>query len=486
MKSLQKTLAAVLLVGVFGLSSCSTEPPAGPVIGLGNVAVTKYVAIGDNYTAGYQSNSLYGSGQYYSFPRLVSVQLQLAGVPASSFEQPLYGDPGTADPLTGKASRYEIISLVGPVIGPRGLTAGAPQNSALNRQYDNLGIPGAVIVDLLDTTSFATKALPPPQRNNPSFQLVLRSRTFGAKLLSQAQALKPDLVTFWLGTMDVFGYAVSGGASPSSPTPVGFFAPLYNQAVDSLLVALPQAKILVGNVADFGVLPFFTTLGPKIRGLIPAGVTLRFQKHGETGVATGSSNLTEATPPLICLTGSSYAPLLGLATGKWYTNNRYPALPAGIDTTKPFGFHPQNPWPDALVLDVDEQATAATTIAGFNDVISAKVAGNARIALVDFNRFWKDVNASGLVVGGQKLTTAYITGGIFSLDGFNPSSRGYAVVANQFIKAMNQKWGMSVPYVDPSAIPGIPAPVSKAGDSGIPQIPHEAFKSFINLFGSDR
>ena len=32
---------------------------------------------------------------------------------------------------------------------------------------------------------------------------------------------------------------------------------------------------------------------------------------------------------------------------------------AGIDTTKPFGFHPQNPFPDALVLDAGEQATAA-------------------------------------------------------------------------------------------------------------------------------
>jgi hypothetical protein len=486
MKSLQIILAAALLVGMFLVSSCSTEPPSGPLLGLGNASVTKYVAIGDNYTAGYQSNSLYGSGQYYSYPRLLAVQLQLAGAPVSSFEQPLYGDPGPADPLTGKASRYEIISLVGPVIGPRGLTAGAPQNSGLARPYDNLGIPGAVVVDLLDTTSFATKGLPPPQRNNPYFQLVLRSKTFGAKILSQAQAQKPDLVTFWLGTMDVFGYAVSGGASPSSPTPAAFFTPLYSQAIDSLLAALPQAKILVGNVADVGVLPFFTTLGPKIRGLIPAGVTLRFQKHGETGVATGSSNLTEANPPFICLTGSAYAPLLGQATGKWYTNNRYPALPPGIDTTKPFGFHPQNPWPDALVLDVDEQATAATSIAAFNNAISAKVAGNARIALVDFNSFWRDVKASGLLVGGQKLTTDYISGGIFSLDGFNPSSRGYGVVANQFIKAMNSNWGMSVPYVDPSAIPGIPAPVSKAGDNGIPQIPYEAFKSFVNLFGSDR
>jgi lysophospholipase L1-like esterase len=484
MKSLDMMFTAALLIGAFVLSSCSNEAPEGPALGLGGNTITKYVAIGDSYTAGYQSNSLYASAQYYSCARLISLQLQLAGAAVSSFEQPLYGDPGPADPLTTKASRYEIISLVGPVIGPRGLTPGAPQNLGLARPYDNLGIPGAVVFDLLDTTSFAAKAGPP--RNNPYFQLVLRNKALGANVLSQAAALKPDLVTFWLGGNDVLGYAAGGGFSPSSPTSVGVFTALYGQAIDALLAALPNAKIVTADYGDVDALPYFTTLGPKISGLLPAGVTLRYQMHGETGLASGSTSLTEAAPPLITLLGSSYAPLLGQPTGKWYRDNRYPAIPPGIDTTKPFGLHPQNPWPDALVLDASEQAVVTTTVTAYNAAVAAKVGGNSRIALVDVNAFWNNLKDHGYMVGGQKFTTDYITGGMFSLDGFHPSSRGYALIANQFIKAMNQKWGMGVPYVDPSTIPPIQAPVSKPGDRGIPQIPYEAFQSFTNLLAADR
>ena len=57
-------------------------------------------------------------------------------------------------------------------------------------------------------------------------------------------------------------------------------------------------------------------------------------------------------------------------------------------------------------------------------------------------------------------------------------------MANLFIKAMNAKWGMSIPYVDIAAIPGILAPVSKAGENDIPRIPYEAFKDFEMLFGA--
>jgi lysophospholipase L1-like esterase len=480
MKSLHSVFAAALLLGAFALSSCSDEAPEGPVPGLGSVTITKYVAIGNSLTAGFQSNGLYASAQYYSFPRLLSLQLQLAGAPAAAFEQPLWADPGSYG-SDGKAARYEIISLVGPVIGPRGLAPGALTNSALARPYDNLGIPGEVVFDFLDTTNYTTKSV---ARANPFFAAVLRSKALGTSQFGQAKALNPNLVTFWLGANDVLGYATSGGVSPSSPTNAGIFGVLYSQAIDSLLAGLPNAKIVVGNVPDVSVIPFFTTIGPKVKPLIPSGLTLRYQMHGETGLATGSTNLTEATPPLLCLTGSTYAPLLGQTTGKWYRDKGYPALPAGIDTTKPFGFHPQNPWPDALVLDAGEQATAQAAVAAFNGAIATKVAGNARITIADVNTLYYDIKAHGYMTSGVKFTCDYVAGGLFSLDGVHPSSRGSGIMANLFIKAINAKWATNIPYVDISAIPGIPAPVSKAGD-GIPQIPYDAFKDLGMLWGTE-
>jgi hypothetical protein len=83
-------------------------------------------------------------------------------------------------------------------------------------------------------------------------------------------------------------------------------------------------------------------------------------------------------------------------------------------------------------------------------------------------------------------TADYISGGLFSLDGVHPSSRGYAIVANQFISILNSKYGTSIPYVSLSTIPGIPMPLGKyaAGSKIAPSISLEAWKSFDALWGS--
>jgi hypothetical protein len=480
--------ARIALFGILGLlaafyAGCSDTAPSGPEAGLGGVTIAKYVAIGNSLSAGYQSNGLYQSAQEYSFPNLIAKQLQSAGAALGTFQQPLYSDPGTPD-ASGKASRYEIISMVGPVIGPLGLTAGAPVNLTLARPYDNLGIPGAVIYDFLDTTNFLLKAGPP--RNNPLFALVLRQSALGSNVLAQAVALHPDLVTFWLGNNDVLGFATSGGASPSAPTSPGTFAFLYSQSLAALRAALPNAKIVVANIPDVRAIPFFTTIGPKVAPSIPAAYILRYQKHGNTSFSMDSTRLTEANAPMLTLTGSAYAPLLGRPTGKWYNNNPnvyHGVIPPGIDTTKPFGFHPQNPWPDALVLDADEQATAAAAVSAFNATI-AIVAAAQNAAVVDINGFFASVKAGGFRVAGQTFTSDYVSGGLFSLDGVHPSSRGAGVVANQFIDVINKKFGTSIPMVDVAAIPGIPAPVSKRGDREIPVIPADAFGTLDMLWGA--
>jgi lysophospholipase L1-like esterase len=470
---------AVAIALLYG--GCKNTAPSGPIAGLGGATVTKYVSIGNSLTAGYQSNGLFASAQAYSYPNLIAGQLLAAGSNVGTFQQPLYSDPGTPDPVTGKASRYELISWTGPVIGPRGLTPGSPVNTTLPRPYDNLGVPGAVIFDFLDSTNVALKAGPP--RSNPLFALVLRSQTaFGNSIFQQAVALHPDLVTFWLGNNDVLGFATSGGVSPSSPTSNAIFTGLYTQALGTLRGALPNAKIVVANIPDVTAIPFFTTLGPQIMAKIPTGVVLQYQKHGTTGVADGTTNFTEANPPLICLTGSPYASLLGQPTGKWYRDHGYPALPAGIDTTKPFGFDPRNPWPDALVLDPSEQATAAASVQAFNAAISSVAATN-HAAVVDINGFFNRIKTSGYQTSGISFTAAYVSGGIFSFDGVHPSDQGAGVIANQYILAMNAAFAWSIPLVNVAALPALTVPLSK-GAQVYPVIPDGAFSELNMLWGA--
>jgi hypothetical protein len=430
--------------------------------------VRKYVAVGDGFTAGWQDNALYQSAQLYSFPNVIAAQLKSSGAPIGIFELPWYSDPGTVDPLTGKAARFEIISLSGPVIGPKGLAPGSPTNNQLNRPYDNLGIHGAVIYDLLDTTSIAMKAMPYPQRNNPMFQLVLRDQSLlGKRLIDQIKVLNPDLITFWLGSNDLYGYATAGGTQSiymgaAQPTSNAVFSYLYRQALDSLRRLFPNTRIVTATIPDVLPFPFFTTVGPRIAASIPAAYPLRYQKHGVTGISFDTTRLTENGAPLVCLTAVPFTSQLGLPSGAWY---RYLAqvlggvpvssvIGAGIDTTKAFGFDPRNPFPDALVLDASEQAVCADAVSSFNATIRSESALHG-MSVFDAHSYFSSLVKNGLTVNGVSYSAAYLFGRFFSLDGVRLSSRGNGLLANEFITTMNTGFGLSIPLVDISAIPDI-------------------------------
>jgi lysophospholipase L1-like esterase len=477
------TLAALIAAL---LNGCTDSAPTGPVIGLGNSTVTKYVSVGNSLTAGYQSNGLYESAQIYSYPNLIAQQLRKAGANIGSFEQPIYSDPGTPDPVTGKASRYEIISLVGPIIGPKGLTAGSPTNSTLARPYDNLGIPGIPLAGFLDTTgTYQSSPLGP--------YAILRWKSnplFPSSVFRQAAALHPDLVTFWLGANDVLGFATKGGFLPPTyaPTPVGTsttastFAYWIHQALDTLRKTLPSAKIVVGNIPDVSSVPFFTTVGPalkqKMAQLFALGGYLYFQKHVPSAGTLDSTQLSGTTDPLLTLAGMPY---IGTTTGKWYIDNSAYPIFGGVDTSQILGTR-KNPIPDPLVLDIIEQGQASSAISGFNSII-AHEAQAIGAALVDFNGFFNNVKANGLIAYGEEYTVDYILGDIFSLDGVHPSNRGYGIVANEYIKVINSSFGMNIPLVDLNTLPKLAAPLSKGGNGKIdPVLPFEAFNSLDLLF----
>ena len=94
--------------------------------------------------------------------------------------------------------------------------------------------------------------------------------------------------------------------------------------------------------------------------------------------------------------GQSYAPLLGQPTGKFYKDNNIP-IPLGVDTTKQFGFHPQNPFPDVFVLDSDEITLANNAVIAYNSTIAALVNSNG-YGLVDIYTKFNQFRQNDLVV----------------------------------------------------------------------------------------
>ncbi len=484
-----KNYIGVLILVVLAFAGCKDNAPSGiPEPGLGNVTVNKYVSIGNSLTAGYQAGGLYEDGQIYSYPNLIAQQLKIAGAPLGKFEQPIWGNPGSPDAF-GKAARVEILSwpASGPEIGSSGTKAGVATNSALSRPYDNLGIPFAYINDFLDTADFVVKSVPLPKI---FFLHVLRNKSYGNSIFDQARKIIPkaDIVTFWLGNNDVLIFAIYGGVAvvgntvvPIAPTLPAIFQSQYAQAFDSLRAAFPNAKIITGNIPDVRSIPHFTTVGPAVAANLQGAFAISYQKHGNTGVGDGSSYLTEANAPLLPLGSGPYVGKIGQASGQWYKDNNI-TPPAGIDTTKMFGLDYRNPIPDALILDSLELAMAGAAVTSYNQTIAAVTTAKGS-ALFDVNSFFNGIKKNGLKIGGETFTTDYLSGGLFSLDGIHPSYKGAGIVSNEFIKTMNTKFGMNVPQVDISRLPGIPAPLGKYAKGGLlPRISTKDARTMLNIW----
>ena len=163
----------------------------------------------------------------------------------------------------------------------------------------------------------------------------------------------------------------------------------------------------------------------------------------------------------------------------------------GLPNVPPFSQLPNagKPLPNEYILDASEVSIARTAIQKFNliiDTVLANPARAGRTVKVDIYSRLNEVKAHGLEIAGVKFTTDFITGGLFSLDGIHPSNRGHGIIANEFIKAINTKFGSNIPYVDVMSLPGIQLPTSSIaeGKYQIPKIPAEALKGVVELFVS--
>ncbi len=440
MKNHYKILVTILLPLMMFFGCKERTDLTGPQTVSGQADFSSFVTIGNSLTAGYQSSALFESSQRYSFGSLIAQQT------GTEFVQPLISDPGIGGQL-------KVVSL-DPFVTTQVQEHGTLTNPGYAKSYNNLGIPGVVLADITQTSTQNSYS------HSPFIDIVLRGK---GSQLEQALSLHPTMIALWLGNNDVLGFATSGGFSPASPTDANLFSGAYRQVTDAL--AASGAKVVVANIPNVTSIPFFTTVGPmfvqSLQGTPVQG--FYYQKHGQyNGTQASISQLTDYSI-LFTLISQSYLTYFGRPSGKFYKDHNAditPLIALGIlDTTQAFGLSEKNPIPDALVLDSDEIQTAEQATAAFNASISAAVSRHSsQFALADINQLLNMVRASD-AAGGTKLygvnfSTMFVTGGLFSLDGVHPTSRGYAVLANEFLKAINNKFNSTYPLVDVSTIPG--------------------------------
>lgn len=147
--------------------------------------------------------------------------------------------------------------------------------------------------------------------------------------------------------------------------------------------------------------------------------------------------------------------------------------PTTIGVVIPLGFNPQNPGAegDEFYLTVEEQREIQNRTVAFNTIIGQAVAQNPeRLALFDINAgFPGNPNTTlgsfadlfgmdgelGIRIQGTLLQPDFSPDGVFSTDGIHPNPRGNAILANEFIRIIEDAFGADIPKVDVLNLPSV-------------------------------
>ena len=440
---MKKLYIAICLLGIF--SACKPKLNISkPTPGNANFAV--YLAVGNSLTAGYADNSLYLTGQQNSYPQRLSEQFRLVG--GGAFKQPLLmSDIGYPSPrliLSNAVSCLGVSSLA-PVPNGTTIDYADTTNIASQGPFNNVGVPGIRCLDYL-IPGYAILA----KNGGAPFASRFYTNRATETPMDEALRIPATFFTCWLGNNDVLLYATSGGqGSDSGPlttdiTPVAFFQ--YNY--DSVVHALTKngAKGVLINIPDVTSVPFFTT--------IPAnGLVLRqgqADSLNEAYAIQGFSTIrfSAGANPFV-ISDHNGAPRLIQA-------GEYLLLTIPQDSLTCGGWGSQKPIPNQYVLTIDEVNNIKTATAAFNSIIS-NTAQKYNLPYVDMNSYLHTVS-SGINFNGASYNAVFVTGGSFSLDGVHLTPRGYALVANHILDAINAYYKSTIPAIDINKYPGVRFP----------------------------
>lgn len=459
---LKKSAPVLALLGL-SLASCQPELDA-PKADAGTLDFTSYVAVGNSLTAGYSDGGLYNEVMRTSYPALLSQQFGKTNKGAGNFVIPYFEDnyadgsgylkfgglSSTGSPILQSPSAAN--NFLGEKVAYTGNTL--PSGSRELRpwtgnQPDNLGVPGISVLSADRTASSVAVVQGAAQSYgvlNPFYNRILPAADRGTKdyvtFIGQKNA---TFFSCWMGNNDVLSYATNGGVvAPTDPfgnlTDTTSFGRGYRNIVRTIS-RTGTVPGVVANIPNVANVPYFTTVRV-------ADIKARFQASNpalslyiQAVNSSGAVVVREATDAdLLTLPSSS---VIGTTT----TGNPFP-VGAGLSATQ------SNPLPNQYVLDAIEATNVFNRTAQLNAII-AKTARQYKVAHADMNVFFGNIAASGYGINATSNSAGFLSGNLFSLDGVHPTPRGYAVVANEFIRTINGYYNTSIPFVNPNEYRGI-------------------------------
>lgn len=414
------------------------------------------------------------------------------------------------------ATRLIINATIGgpqPIAGLPTVEVGQLQAKA----YNNMGVPGAKSFHLL-APGYGNLAGVATGQANPYFVRHATSATatvLGDAMSKNPTFFtnwigSNDVLAYALSGgagVDQTGNTNPTTYGPNDITDPQYFAGVYTNIVNTLTTN-PNTKGVCATIPNVTSIPFFTTVpyNPLTTAVIGGGneqvgqatiTALNAQLYGplkqilslfgqgarinllsataanpllikDESLADLSAQITAAAaasgnPQLIAL-----APYLGPTYGQarqataedlvlLTTRTAIGAVaPGGIDPLNKFGV--TYPLQDQHVLVASEVTLVNTATVNFNNTIKS-VAASKNLAVADMNAMLSQLvtglqSADGQVYKAGYFSSATANTVVFSLDGVHPNARGYALVANEFIRVINLHYKSKLPTVIPGQYPG--------------------------------
>ena len=454
--------AALLAAGSLLLAACApgqdTPSPSA------SIDVSRYLAVGDTYTAGVSAGGLTRASQGYSFPNLLAQQLSRANAGAT-FSQPLLEDgsgsgylslidlPASGIPRVRRVAGQAVLrTVVNPTAcgGPdtvRLLTRSATASTL----PQNLGVPGLQVgqVEVAGLGNAANAT--PGGAFNPYFERLLPaadSRTYLQTVTTASTGA--TFFTFFMGLDNLLPYVRSGGTC--GPLPVTSLTTLMKNNAKKLLdqLAANGRPGIIARLPDLNKLPLLRTgRGQQLQTRLQASFGDTARLYIENPFGTGASQPIADQDYVL----ANALPRVGVRTA---------VVVNGTTMQLPYGRDSRNPLRNADVLDGDEYNRINGILTSYNNELERLATDVYKLPVLNpaTTKHTLDTNASfpsnvgeSFSISGVEYSSELVRGNFFSLDYYTLTPRGNALLANAFIGAINRGYKANIPSIDANALP---------------------------------
>lgn len=449
----KKSFLLALMSSVL-LSSCNTEFDIDEP-SQGEADYTTTVVIGGNFSSGFRDGALSRSGQEESFPSLLSDRFRTYGN-LQNFNVPfLKGDKGVFPDYDLSSTTPYIFTLPRLVlknepdcrgdvsIGPKRIENRGDNEIDLenpsqrifdaNNRFHHFGIPAMKSFHII-FPGYASLAN--FTQNSPFSPYFWRfaENVSNSRVVDDVLKTNPTFAIIDLGLADVLSYAIEGGVgnvggvSTNAITGLNQFEASIKNLLDSL--SSRNVKGIMLNIPDVTTFPYFNTIDPD-------ALDIDAQKAQDLNAYYSSQNILFTEGKNYMVVEDKDGNIRKLATNEKVTLNTPP------DSLRCADWGAFVPLKDEHFLSADQLNAIRTNTDAFNNILN-NLSVQYGFPIVDVASLIKKVDNT-YTTNGMDISTTFVSGNFFSLDGLHPSNRGQAMIANECIEVINKNFNATFP-----------------------------------------